>query len=48
MLDQEEHQTVKPWLGLALMRVMVVGLGMLLEEMMDTVRTRHRQEGKKY
>jgi len=45
MLDQEEDQTVRPLLGLAIPRVMVVGLRMVLEEMMHPVGARHRQEG---
>ena len=45
MLQQEEDQTVRPWLGLAIMRVRVAVLWMLLEEVMHQVRTRHRQEG---
>jgi hypothetical protein len=45
MLDQEEDQTIRPLLGLALMRGMAVVLGMLLDEVMHQVGTRHRQEG---
>jgi hypothetical protein len=45
MLYREEDQTVRPLLGLALMRVMVVGLWMVLKKMMDQVGARHHHEG---
>ena len=45
MLYREKDQTARPLLGLALMRVMVVVLGMGLKEMMDQVGARHHHEG---
>ena len=47
VLDQEEDQTVRPLLGLAIRRVRVVVLWRWLDEVMNKVRTRHRQEGEK-
>ena len=41
---QEEDQTIRPLLGLVIMRVMIIVLWRLLNEMMHTVRARHRQE----
>jgi hypothetical protein len=46
MLYQEENQTVRPLLSLAIVRVMIVVLWILLDEMMHKVGTRHRQESK--
>ena len=46
MLYQEENQTVRPLLGLASMRVMVVVLRRLLDEVMHKVGARYGQEGK--
>jgi hypothetical protein len=48
VLDQEEDQTVRPLLGLAIRRVRVIGLWMWLDEVMHQVGTRHRQEGEEY
>jgi len=45
MLYQEESQTVRPLPGLAIMRVLVVVLRRLLNEVMHKVGTRHCQEG---
>jgi hypothetical protein len=47
VLYQEEDQTVRPLLGLAIRRVRVVVLWRWLDEVMHKVRTRHRQEGEK-
>jgi len=46
VLYQEENQTVRPLLGLASMRVMVVVLRRLLDEVMHKVGARHAQEDK--
>jgi hypothetical protein len=41
MLYQEENQTVRPLLGLVMLRMMIVVLWRLFNEMMYTVGARH-------
>jgi hypothetical protein len=45
MLYQEESQTVRPLPGLAIMRVLVIVLWRLFDEVMHKVGARHCQEG---
>jgi hypothetical protein len=45
MLYQKEHQAVRWLLGLIIMRVLVVVLWMLLNEVMHAVRAGQPQEG---